>query len=101
MYFSVSLLFKQISSNPLWEERIILIDADSEEDAHRKGELIGNQEAVSYKAKGTIVEWRFECIERVYVIEVDNEVKNGTELFSRFLRDSEVKSLLTPFDDEE
>ena len=46
-----------------------------------------------------VVSWTFETIERVYLIE-DEELHNGSEVFSRFLRDAEVKSLLTPFSDE-
>jgi len=42
--------------------------------------------------------WRFVKVERVVEICTD-ELINGTELFSRFLREKEVESLLTPFDD--
>lgn len=50
------------------------------------------------KKKSDTFRWVFVRYERVYQIE-DESLKTGTELFSRFLRDSEVKSLLTPFED--
>jgi hypothetical protein len=39
----------------------------------------------------------FDRVERIYAIEPES-LADGTELFSRFLRDSEVASLLTPFE---
>jgi len=54
---------------------------------------------VSYRTSSGAVTWVFERVDRVYGI--DRELlADGTEWFSRFLRDSEVTSLLTPFDDE-
>lgn len=39
--------------------------------------------------------WSFDRVERVVL--VDAEIGHGTELFSRVLRDSEVMSMLQPF----
>ncbi len=101
--YSVSLLFKsehakKPDTDPLWEERIVLVKANSEEDAKRDGLRIGKQAEHEYAVIGDTVRWTFVQNERVYQIE-DENLKNGTELFSRFLRDSEVKSILTPFED--
>ena len=103
MNFSVNLLFRGANKNaaiePLWEERIVLIKANGEEEARKKGETLGKKDEESYETvKGDIVTWQFFQVERVHLIE-NSEFKNGTELFTRFLRDSEVKSLLTPFED--
>jgi len=44
------------------------------------------------------VRWSFKQVERVCEIE-EGVPKNGTELFSRFFKEFEVKSLLTQFED--
>lgn len=104
MLYSVSLFFKSIHSipskdEPLWEDSIILIEAIGKEEAKRKGELLGKKAEETYEAqKGDFVTWKFMRVESVCEID-DDKLKHGTELFSRFLRDSEVKSILTPFDD--
>jgi cysteine synthase len=104
MWYSVSLLFRS-SGNPagagapLWEESIRLISADSEAQAMEKAKRLGESERVSYGVSGGTRTWVFSRVERVYAIETDR-LDDGVELFSRFLRDSEVVSLLTPFDDE-
>ena len=41
--------------------------------------------------------WKFYKIERVFAI--GECIEDGVELFSRFLRESEVESILTPFED--
>ena len=82
----------------LWEEQFLLIEASTEADAHSKAEQMVKNRAPSYlNKKGESVSWKFVKIERIYPIE-DTALKTGTELFSRFLRDSEARSLLTPFE---
>jgi hypothetical protein len=104
MWYSASLLFKSThvpsdARPPVWEESIRLVEAESEAVARTEAERIGRAEVVVYQANSDLVLWTFERIERVY--EIDNEeLRSGTEIFSRFLRDSEVSSLLTPFDPE-
>lgn len=101
MNYAVSILFSSTrddNSEPLWEERIILVKAIDEGDAKSKAEAIGREENHRYKASsGANVKWRFAQVERV--CSIDEDIGNGTELFSRFLRESEAKSILTPFDD--
>lgn len=104
MWYTVNLLYKSthIPTEPkptIWEERILLIGAESEAEARDKAEQIGNSSAQTYQVEDGLVVWNFERIERVYAIEKE-ELSSGTEVFSRFLRDSEVTSLLTPFDDD-
>src|SRR2546423_15707203 len=104
MWFAVDLLFKSThvgkpKEEALWEERVVLIKAESEADARHQGELLGQAEEHEYvSATGDHVRWTFEQIERVYSIEAET-LENQTEVFSRFLRTNEVKSLLTPFRD--
>jgi hypothetical protein len=90
----------------LWEERLVLIKAPTEEQARRRAEQIGKDAEHEYDVRNKKIEevpqklkWTFEQIERVYQVESES-LADGTEIFSRFLRDSEVKSLLTPFEDE-
>ncbi len=111
-FYSVNLLLKseqlnEPSVNPLWEERIVLVEAASDRDAVREGMRIGKEAEEEYpvtyqgdeegEERQDTLRWTFVQIERV--CEIGNgEMKNGTELFSRFLRDSEMKSILAPFE---
>ena len=81
----------------LWEEQLFLVDAESEEDARMKGEQFAEAERAKYRnAAGEMIEWKVEKIESVHQI-MDEELKSGTEVFSRFLRERQVQSLLEPF----
>jgi uncharacterized protein DUF4288 len=109
-WFTVNVLLKgthvtRPSVEPLWEESFLLIDAGTEEAAAEKAARIGRAAEHDYSVDdgeageppGTL-KWTFEQIERVYMVE--DKLRDGTELFSRFLRDAEVKSLLKPFPDK-
>lgn len=102
MWFSASLLFKSTHSTkngaePLWEDRIILIEATDAAEAKGKAKELGLSEEHGFKVSETdSVKWMFDSVERVY--EVDGEkFFQGLEIFSRFLRDSEVANLKKPF----
>jgi len=101
--YTAALLFRSLRDGAflpqnLWEESIILIEAISQEDALAKANEIGRCRRVSYATQdGTELVWEFFKVERVF--EVTNALEDGAEIFSRFLRNSEVESLLTPFDD--
>jgi len=98
MWYSASLLSKGThreqktgADDPLWEESIVLLQAESEADARQKAERAGMEEQMSFKAiSGEVVDWDFVGVTKVHEI-LDQSLKEGTELFSRFLRDSEVK----------
>jgi len=104
MWFTASLLFKAehlgVSNyTPLWEELVILFQAISESDAEAKAAAYGQSHQHEYtNDEGTLIRWRFQKVERVCAIE-STTLEDGTELFSRFLRDSEAQSLLVPFAD--
>src|SRR4051812_16845043 len=102
MWYAVNLLYKSVhipaeSKPTVWEESIRIIQALSEAAARKEAEEIGRSAAHNYEVEDGSVTWTFEGIERVFSIQ-DDELRSGSEVFSRFLRDSEVKSLLTPFD---
>lgn len=101
MWYSASLLFtgeRNDRGEPLWEEQIVLIRAVDETGAKARAEHLGKEQEHGYTtAEKVAVTWRFVCVERVFSIEL-GELGDGAEVFSRFLRDSEAKSLLTPFD---
>jgi len=105
-WFTASLLFEATHSDSsvaraLWEERIVLIRAESVEVAQHLAQELGVSREQSYPAQGQdVVTWKFRRVERVY--EVQAEAPDaGVELFSRYLRAEEVESLLTPFGDTE
>lgn len=92
---------KNISnSQDIWEETICLFEAENEDEVRKKAEEKGRFEEVKYQAiSGDIVNWVYDGILKIYDLSEDNLV-DGTEIFSRFLRENEVKSLQTPFEDE-
>jgi hypothetical protein len=100
MWFAVNMFFESVHPDHpenefLWEERVVLVRAESEEEARHQGELIGKAGEHEYTAaSGDLVRWVFRQIESVSAIEV---LEHGTELFCRFLSKQEVESLLSPF----
>ncbi len=105
MWYSASLFFEGVHTDAqgkhenLWEESIYLIFADTQESASEKANAIGVKSQMNYAvSEKDSVNWRFIKVERIVPIDVD-ELKDGTELLSRFLRASEARSLLTPFED--
>jgi len=105
MWYSAALLSKRThpasdpaTDEPLWEESIVLIEADSEEDAMREAQSIGRRDETSFTSvSGELVKWEFVCVTEVHEI-LEETFKHGTEVFSRFVRNPEVKSSRTPFE---
>jgi len=104
MWYGVSMLIKgecetRREEDLLWGERIVLIHESSEEEAISTATRIGKESECDYEtAEGELIHWRFHSIESACQID-GNVMGNGVEVFSRFLRDSEAKSLLQPFPD--
>jgi hypothetical protein len=102
MWYAASLLFSsehvgQPSEAPLWEEQIVIFQAEDDTMARTKAEHRGRSEQHEYPAaENHMIRWRFEGVERIHPIESEH-LGDGTEVFSRFLRDTEARSLLTPF----
>lgn len=103
MWYSASLLLKRThpkvpvgTDESLWEESIVLIEANCEAEARQQAEHLGRKENQRFQAvSGEEVRWDFVRITALYEL-LDDHVKNGTEVFSRFLRDEDVKILLAP-----
>lgn len=102
MWYAVSLLYKSIHKAPvstddeIWEESIRLIEADNWELALEKAKDIGDYKKLGFIAESDNgVNWEFVQVESIF--EIRNEsLADGAEIFSRFLRDSEAKSILRP-----
>lgn len=102
MFFSVALLFHispidKPDTPSMWEERILLISADDEDEAKSKAEGMITKEFTYENSYGNTVIYKYACVERVF--QIPDDPADGSELFVRFLRDSEARSLLTPFDE--
>jgi Domain of unknown function (DUF4288) len=98
MWFSASLLFENVhpgqpTDDNLWEDRIVLIQAGSEDEARGKAEALGLAEEFEYTAAlGDRVSCQFRAVERVCEIDAET-LTDRMELFSRFLKASEARSL--------
>jgi Domain of unknown function (DUF4288) len=103
MFYSASLLYRSVipgreEEESLWEDSIVLIEAASEEDALDKAKQIGKSAEHDYvSATDEHVSWAFVRVDSV--CEIGSSLSPGCELFSRFLRASEARSLLSRFGD--
>ena len=87
------------TSDSLWEEQFFLVEADDEKLAWKEAKKLATRREAPYKNdKGELISWQFVRVERVYPIP-DERLISGVEVFSRFLRDSEAKSLMIPFEE--
>jgi len=105
MWYGVSVLFEAVKmpqpqeEDVVWEECVYLVKASSALEATEAGVRIGKQNEHEYEAAaGNQVRWTFRQIGEVYEI-IDETVQNETEVFSRYLRPRQVKSLLAPFEE--
>src|SRR5438128_1028259 len=105
MWYAVNLLFEgchagQPPENNLWEERIMLFEGESADAVGVEASLYGKNEEHQYTNEaGEQIHWRFRGVDDVQAID-SAILESGTEVFSRFLRASEVASLRTPFSDD-
>ena len=103
VFYTAALLFRSLRNGiflpeNLWEESVILVRACSPEDAMEKASKIGQAGETTYTTMdGSELTWEFFKVERVF--QVMGDLADGTEVFSRFLGNSEVESLQTPFED--
>jgi hypothetical protein len=102
MHFAVDVLFKstkdgRVDDTCLWEEILYLIEASTQKEAEQKVQEQHAQSSHSYKNQaGQLLTWTFDRVYNSYPIE---GLVSGAELMSRFLRASEVESMLTKFED--
>ncbi|CCF97720.1 DUF4288 domain-containing protein [Ralstonia solanacearum] len=106
MRFLASLFFKSTirdhgSAAPregVWEEVIVLVISHTESGALARAEQLGvERSGVTYSSDSGEVTWTYVKVERVVPME-DGELIDGQELFSRYLRSSEARSILEPLD---
>ena len=109
MWFSANLLFQSAhepgvmpgSENSVWEESVVLLEAESEQEAHLLALRMGQEREVSYKnVYGEMVSWRFDSIQALCEIGLEHP-SHGSEVFSRFLKTEEVESMKRGFPAEE
>jgi len=101
MWFSASLFYRarhspESDNDWLWEERIVLIAAPDLEQAAESARVLGKAEEHEYATENGRLRWEFVRLERV--TEIEGALESGTELFWRFVRQTEADSLLDPFD---
>lgn len=86
------------SERSLWQLIVVCVEADSEEAARRKAESISERYECEYDtATGTRLRWTFDSIDSVQLVH-PFPPGDGAEVFSRFLRDEEVRSLREPIE---
>jgi len=102
MWYTASILFigeHPAPAEPMWEEQILLLQCMDEAAAKARAEQIARGQEHSYlTVEGGQVKWQFYAVERIYAMDLVVP-GDGAQVFSRFLRDSEAKSLLVPFSD--
>jgi len=101
MWYTACLFFEGVCDKPqeegnLWEERCVLVQGDDAAEVEQRARQIGEAGEHDYTtADGNFLRWHFRKVERVYQL-IDDELQDGTEVFSRFLDDSQAASLLQP-----
>jgi hypothetical protein len=84
-------------SRPLWEERILLIEAPSVQDAGKLAESLGRDAEHEYAAEGQTIHWVFVSVGAIRSVESAFAVQ-GAELMCRYIKESDAISLQTPFE---
>ena len=103
MWFTASILYRskraKNGSDQLWEESFVLIRASDSDDALEKAKAIGKDGLVEFATvDNDRVRWEFHDVMHIYEVNEDR-LEHGTEVFSRFIRESEARSLMIPFAD--
>jgi len=102
-WFSANILFKASTSgrsddDALWEERIAIVGGDSFGEAKDKAECFAKAEEMQYVTiGGEALRWEFVRVGKLVEIRGD-AFEQGLEIFSRYLKGSEVASMDMPFD---
>jgi hypothetical protein len=100
-WYGASLVFEathDLESVPttLWEERVVLVLANDEDQARALAEQIGTESEHEYQVDSPTphtLRWRFRSLQSVYEILADAPA-HGTEVFSRLLGAEKVAILL-------
>jgi hypothetical protein len=106
MWHWASLFFQSVhndhpTASDYWEQQVIILQADSDEDAKVIAERIGKEKEHEYiSMTGDRVKWVFRHVESISEL-FDQSLKPGSEVYSRFLRADEVRSLLQPIEERD
>jgi hypothetical protein len=101
-WFSVGLLYRadhgrEGGSGELWEERVVLVRAETEGAAMDAAASLGKSREAHYKGlTGDRVQWRFEGAWTICEL-LDDELGVGSEVFWRFMSGKQVKALRKEF----
>jgi len=100
MYFSALLLYKALVQRkrqvPLYEERILLIEAANEDEALKKAKALAQSDRVSYENEyGEQVTWSVLQVVSITPL-MDDTLTTGTELHSRYFRSLDNYRVLEP-----
>lgn len=83
-----------IPIDTVYEERIVVLRANDEDEAKSKGEEIGRASKEEYQNKdGETVIWEFREVLDVLQL-FDDPIKDGTEVYWSFLGEEELKRRL-------
>jgi hypothetical protein len=104
-WYGVSLVFEathELTSVPttLWEERVVLVQADEEDTARILAEAIGRDSEHEYEVASPephMLRWRFRGVESIYEL-LSETLGHGVEVFSRLLGAEEGETLLKRID---
>jgi hypothetical protein len=98
-------LFRAVHSQssgrpPLWEESIVLLNENSLVDAQHAAEQYGIASQHEYQGVDATdtIRWEFVRVQQLFEVEAES-LAAGIEVFSRFLREEDVKRLTEPFED--
>lgn len=106
MWYSAALFFQGVRNgapDDIWELEVILLQAESEADITAEAQQVGKDSEHEYKTvTGDQLRWVCRHVEHVYEL-IEQDIKHGAEVYSQFLRERQVTSLLHGFnvDDEE
>jgi hypothetical protein len=99
-WFAARLIFESVHErqgdfDPLFEDRIILVRAMTEDEAREKAKALARSNAERYEnAEGDTVTWVFrEILDLKWVY--DEVLEDGSEVYSSFLRLEELNQLRT------
>ena len=107
IWFSVRLIFESLhpdenSGERLFEDRIILVRAVTEEEAQEKAEAFGKAAKEDYKnVHGKRVQWVFKEILDVVYLPWEDNIGDGSEVYYAFLTEKrleQLRQILEPFE---
>lgn len=99
MWYGVSIFMRGASAarpeeQQLWEESVVLFDADSEQDASDLAVQYGREAEHSYEsATGELICWTFESVGSVHQLLCD-KLESGSEVFSHFISSRLAREML-------